>query len=64
MHEDGTGAEKSNFKAVKFYQKACDLNDSNGCFNLGVMYKDGTGNNTMTCDIGTRCLCLKQYHDM
>jgi TPR repeat protein len=42
MHEDGTGAEKSNFKAVKFYQKACDLNDSNGCFNLGVMYKDGT----------------------
>jgi TPR repeat protein len=49
MHEDGTGAEKSNFKAVKFYQKACDLNDSNGCFNLGVMYKDGTGIKQSNC---------------
>jgi TPR repeat protein len=31
------------FKAFKFYQKACDLNDGNGCSNLGFMYKEGKG---------------------
>jgi TPR repeat protein len=30
-------------KAVKFYQKACDLNDGNGCSNLGLMYEEGKG---------------------
>ena len=27
------------FEAVKFYQKACNLNSGGGCFNLGVMYE-------------------------
>ncbi len=31
------------FKAVELYQKACELDNGNGCANLGVMYKDGTG---------------------
>jgi TPR repeat protein len=29
--------------AVKFYLKACDLNDDNGCSNLGLMYEKGKG---------------------
>jgi TPR repeat protein len=35
----GDGGESDDFKAVKFYQKACDLNDGNGCSNLGFMYE-------------------------
>jgi TPR repeat protein len=31
------------FKALKFYQKSCDLNDGNGCFNLGLSYEEGKG---------------------
>jgi hypothetical protein len=31
------------FKALKFYQKACGLNAGNGCSNLGFMYKEGKG---------------------
>jgi TPR repeat protein len=27
----------------KFYQKACDLNFSGGCYNLGLMYEKGKG---------------------
>jgi hypothetical protein len=30
-------------KALKFFQKACDLNDGSGCSNLGVMYEKGKG---------------------
>jgi TPR repeat protein len=29
------------FKAVKFYQKACGLNDGGGCALLGFMYERG-----------------------
>jgi signal peptidase II len=28
--------KQDDFKAVKFYQKACGLNDGNGCSNLGL----------------------------
>ena len=31
------------FKALKFFQKACGLNDGGGCFNLGLMYEKGKG---------------------
>ena len=31
------------FKALKFFQKACDLNDGNGCSNLGLSYEEGRG---------------------
>jgi TPR repeat protein len=34
----GKDVKQDDFKALKFYQKACDLNDGTGCFNLGVMY--------------------------
>jgi hypothetical protein len=27
MYEEGKGVKQDDFKAVKFYQKACDLND-------------------------------------
>jgi TPR repeat protein len=30
--------KQDDFKALKFYQKACDLNNGTGCFNLGFMY--------------------------
>jgi hypothetical protein len=31
------------FKALKFLQKACGLNFSGGCYNLGLMYEEGKG---------------------
>jgi TPR repeat protein len=30
MYEEGKGVKQDDSKAVKFYQKACDLNDGNG----------------------------------
>jgi hypothetical protein len=35
---EGKGVKQDDSKAVKFYQKVCDLNDGNGCSNLGLMY--------------------------
>jgi TPR repeat protein len=32
---------QDNFKAVKFFQKACDLNSGGGCYFLGFMYEKG-----------------------
>jgi TPR repeat protein len=31
------------FKALKFYQKACDLNLGVSCSQLGFMYEEGKG---------------------
>jgi TPR repeat protein len=31
MYEEGKGVKQDDFKALKFYQKACDLNSSRGC---------------------------------
>ena len=39
----GKDVKQDDFKALKFYQKACDLNYGSGCFNLGVMYEKGKG---------------------
>ncbi|GAA8384650.1 hypothetical protein HpBT220_04100 [Helicobacter pylori] len=34
--------DKQDFsKARKYFEKACDLNDSSGCKNLGVLYENG-----------------------
>jgi hypothetical protein len=30
-YEEGKGVKQDDFKALKFYQKACDLNDGSGC---------------------------------
>jgi TPR repeat protein len=30
MHDKGKGVKQDDFKALKFYQKACDLNFSGG----------------------------------
>ena len=30
-------------KAAQLYQKACDGGDVKGCFNLGILYRDGYG---------------------
>jgi hypothetical protein len=35
--------KQDDFKALKFYQKACDLNDGSGCSNLGFMHYKGKG---------------------
>ena len=43
MYEKGKGIKQDDFKALKFFQKACDLNSGGGCSNLGVMYKKGKG---------------------
>jgi TPR repeat protein len=40
MYEKGKGVKQDDFKAVKFFQKACDLNDGTGCSNLGFMYEE------------------------
>ncbi|MCR6588090.1 tetratricopeptide repeat protein [Campylobacter insulaenigrae] len=29
--------------ALKCFKKSCDLNDGLGCFNLGIMYANGSG---------------------
>jgi hypothetical protein len=43
LYEKGKGVKQDDFKALKFHQKACDLNDGNGCFNLGLSYEEGKG---------------------
>ena len=30
-------------QALKYYKKACELNDGFGCFNLGILYSEGLG---------------------
>jgi TPR repeat protein len=37
MYEEGKGVKQDDFKALKFFQKACDLNDGSGCSNLGLI---------------------------
>jgi TPR repeat protein len=34
MYKEGKGVKQDDFKALKFYQKACGLNFSGGCSNL------------------------------
>jgi TPR repeat protein len=41
MYEKGKVVKQDDFKALKFCQKACGLNDGSGCSNLGVMYITG-----------------------
>jgi TPR repeat protein len=40
MYEDGVGVKQSRLKMMKYYQKACGLDNGNGCFSLGVIYKN------------------------
>ncbi len=35
MYEHGSGVKQSDFEAVKYYRKACTLEEGAGCFNLG-----------------------------
>ena len=39
----GKDVKQDDFKAVKFFQKACDLNSGDGCSFLGLMYGKGKG---------------------
>jgi TPR repeat protein len=41
MYSGGTGIKQRNFKAVEYWQKACDLNNINGCNILGFAYENG-----------------------
>ena len=43
MYEHGRGVKQSDFEAVKYYLKACILEDGTGCTLLGFMYQDGRG---------------------
>jgi TPR repeat protein len=43
MYEKGKGVKQDDFKALKFYQKACDLNLGVSCSQLGLMYEEGKG---------------------
>jgi hypothetical protein len=36
-YKEGKGVKQDDFKAFKFFQKACDLNYGSGCFNLGLV---------------------------
>jgi TPR repeat protein len=38
MYEEGKGVKQDDLKALKFFQKACDLNSGGGCSNLGVTH--------------------------
>ncbi len=40
---EGKGVKQDYVKAVKFFQKACDLDEGWGCGILGAMYKEGIG---------------------
>jgi TPR repeat protein len=44
----GKGVKQDNFKALKFFQKACDLNYGGGCSNLGFMYKNALKSSCLT----------------
>jgi TPR repeat protein len=48
MYEEGKGVKQDDFKAFKFYQKACGLNDGGGCFNLGLMYEEALKSSCLT----------------
>jgi TPR repeat protein len=37
LPQEGKGVKQDDFKALKFFQKACDLNDGSGCSNLGFI---------------------------
>jgi TPR repeat protein len=41
--EQPKGVKQDDLKALKFFQKACGLNDGSGCSQLGVMYEKGKG---------------------
>jgi TPR repeat protein len=41
MHGRGKSVKQDDFKALKFYQKACDLNLGISCSQLGFMYEKG-----------------------
>jgi TPR repeat protein len=39
----GKDVKQDDFKALKFFQKACGLNDGSGCSILGYLYGRGKG---------------------
>ena len=43
MYEEGKGVKQDDFKALKFFQKACGLNSGSGCSQLGYLYGKGKG---------------------
>jgi TPR repeat protein len=43
MYETNKGIKQDYFKALEYFQKACELNSGGGCSNLGVAYKHGNG---------------------
>ncbi len=43
MYKKGKGVKQDDFKAFKFYQKACGLNAGSGCSLLGLMHDKGKG---------------------
>lgn len=66
-YNDGEGVKQNFFEALKFYKRACDLNNSMACNNLGILYSNGQGvkQNHSTakqyygkaCDLGEQVGC-------
>ena len=59
-------------QAKTYYEKSCNLNDAQGCFNLGMLYEDGKGvsQNFQTakeyygkaCDLGNEDNDVAQFY--
>ena len=43
MYANGKGVKQDYATAAKYYQKACDGGNAEGCYNLGLMYAYGKG---------------------
>ena len=44
---EGLGVKKDYTKAAKLFSKACDGNNANACYNLGVLYESGKGGKSL-----------------
>ena len=43
LYHDGYGVRQELDTAHNYFIKACNLNDAQGCFNLGIEYGNGKG---------------------
>jgi TPR repeat protein len=43
LYEEGQGVAQDVMQAVRFYRGACEAEDGEACYRLGVMYRDGIG---------------------
>lgn len=51
MYAEGMGVVKNYEKAFNYFEKACNLKDSNGCSSLGIMFSNGNGSGVSKNDL-------------